>query len=270
MWCQCSVKTELHHQRLSVGELLLKAPIKRHLNKQVFAQNPFYDLQMLVRIICLTIGLLSCYLTRWSTIHLSIWPWCTTELSIRIHRISIVESLLLFLGAFFEKHFSQNIFLFLVRVIILHVVVMRLVEYAVGIVIAVWVFISYSSRLTYWVRIYSAYDVVWAASVYRVLSILTVRALACDQQYSLVKSANNGYFRWLLRWLCWLWSYLLTLTLALALWLASGFLRRTLRLLSRCILRILRRGYVLCGLFCFGRMLLLRRLFTFTVLSWTT
>ena len=269
MWCQCSVKTELHHQRLRVGELLLKAPIKRHLDKQVFAQNPFYNLQMLVRIVCLTIGLLSRYLTRWSAIHLSIWPWCTTELSIRINCVSIVESLLFFLGTFFEEHLSQNIFLFLVGVIVLHVVVMRLVEYAVGIVVAVWVFISYSSRLTYWVGIHSAYDVVWAASVYRVLSILTVRALACDQQYSLVKSANNGYFGWLLRWLCWLWSCLLTLTLALALWLAGGFLRRTLWLLSRCILRIFRRGYVLCWLFCLWWRLLLRCLFTFTVLCLT-
>ena len=154
---------------------------------------------MLVRIIRLTVSLLSCYLTRWSTIHLSIWPRCTAILTIRIDCISIIKSLLLLLGTLFEKHFPQDIFFLLVRVVVLHVVVMGLVENAVGVVVAIWILVSYSSCLAYRVGIDSAYHVVGAATIDCVLSVLTVRALAGNQQYSFVKATNYWYFWWLLR-----------------------------------------------------------------------
>lgn len=157
------------------------------------------------------------------------------------------------------------------RVIILHVVVMRLVENAVRIVVAIRVFISYSSCLTYWVGIYSANDVVWARSIDRVLSILTIRSLTCYQQNSFMKTTYNWYFWWLLRRLGRLLlvqGHLLVLTLRLTLWLTCCLLGRSLWLLTRCVLRILRRTDILLHLIYLLRRFMLWGLFLFTVLCW--
>ena len=229
---------------------------------------------MLVWIVGLAICLLSCYLTWWSAIHLSIRTRCTTILVIWIDCVTIIESLFFLFGTFFEEHFSQDIFFLLMRVIILHVVVMRLIENAVRIVIAVWIFISYSSRLTYRIRINSTYNIAWAATIYWILSILTVRALASDQEYSLVETTYDWYLGWLLRWLSWLlligicrdlWLLLTLLTLTLTLITGISLCRRSLRWLHLCVL-ILGWSYI----FLFWCLIYLRRLHTFlSILCWT-
>lgn len=66
-----------------------------------------------------------------------------TELSLGPvdRRLSIEESLLFLFGTLLEEHFAQDVFLLLVRVIVLDVVVVRLIEYAVRVMVAVRVLV---------------------------------------------------------------------------------------------------------------------------------
>ena len=64
---ESSVKAQLHHQRLGVGELLLLTSIEGLRDEQVLAKDPLDDLKVLVRIIRLTEGLLSRHFT-WASI----------------------------------------------------------------------------------------------------------------------------------------------------------------------------------------------------------
>lgn len=100
---------------------------------------------MLVRIISLIECLLPCHLS------LSVYVR-PVGLHVRINAIveelvAIVESLLFFFGALLEKDFAQHVFLLFVRIVVLHVVVVGLIEYAIGVMVAIWVLISDSTSL---------------------------------------------------------------------------------------------------------------------------
>jgi hypothetical protein len=108
------------------------------------------------------------------------------------HGTPIVESLLLFLGAFLEEYFAEYVLFFLMRVIILHVVIMWLVENAVRIMIAVRVLISYSPSLTHGgVWIYT--KIIWSS--WHLSWLLAVAALACDEEDAFVETADHWDLR---------------------------------------------------------------------------
>ena len=107
------------------------------------------------------------------------------------HGTPVVESLLLFLGAFLKEYFAEYVLFLLMRVIILHVVIMWLVENAVRIMIAVRVLISDSSGLTHGgVWIYT--KIVWSSWYLSLL--LAVAALACDEEDAFVETADHWNF----------------------------------------------------------------------------
>ena len=58
-----TIETKFHHQRLSVGELLLLAAVKWLRNEEIFTEDSLNDLQMLVGVICLAESLLASHLT---------------------------------------------------------------------------------------------------------------------------------------------------------------------------------------------------------------
>lgn len=184
---------------MRVGELLLLAPVKGHWNKEVFAENSFNDLKVLVWIICLAEGLLSCYFA-WSCVHEPSWSrssLSTSKRSTRVDLAAIIQPLLLFFGAFFEEDFPQNIFLLLVRIVILDVVVVRLVKHTIRVVVAIWILVSNSSRLAHrrvWV---GSVDSSWT-SVCHVSSVLPVVPLAGYQKYTFMEATDHGYLWWLL------------------------------------------------------------------------
>lgn len=135
---QSSIQTKLHHQRLSIRQLNFAAPVEGLRHEQIFAQNPFDDLQVLVWIVGLAVGLLPRNLGRSVDAAMG-----KSELLLnRKDSLAAVQAFLLLLGALFKEHFAQDIFLFLVGVVVLDVVVVRLVEHAVRIVVAVRVFVS--------------------------------------------------------------------------------------------------------------------------------
>jgi len=102
-------------------------------------------------------------------------------------------SLFLFFGTLLKEYFSQNIFLFLVGVIILNVIVSRLIKSEIAVMIAIWIFVPYSSSLTNVSR----------APTYSYLnrSTWSYTNLRSQKQYSFVKSTYYWYF-----WLCWLFD----------------------------------------------------------------
>ena len=75
--------------------------------------------------------------------------WSSRESPIGVHRASIVKSFLLLFSTLFEKYFSENIFFLFMGVIVFHIVVMWLIEDAIGVVVAVRILISDSSGLTH-------------------------------------------------------------------------------------------------------------------------
>jgi hypothetical protein len=66
-----------------------------------------------------------------------------------VHLTAVVEPLLLLLGTLFEEHLSQHIFLLLVRIVVFYIIIMRLVKYAIRIMITIWIFVPNSSSLRY-------------------------------------------------------------------------------------------------------------------------
>ena len=155
MWRESAVKSKLHHERLRIGELLLLAAIKGQRNEEVLAQDSLDDLQVLVRVVRLAQRLLARRFVRTSKHGALRHAWaCSAGSSgsklavLTRHGASVVDSLLLFLGTFLEEDLAQHVFLLLVRVIIFDVVVVWLVEHAVRVVIAVWILIANSPRLT--------------------------------------------------------------------------------------------------------------------------
>ncbi len=62
---------------------------------------------------------------------------------------AIIQSLLLFLRTFLKEDFPENIFLLLVRIVILDVVVVRLVKHTVRVMVAIWILVSNSSCLAH-------------------------------------------------------------------------------------------------------------------------
>jgi hypothetical protein len=114
MWSEGTVKAELHHQGLGVGELSLCTAIKWLRNKQVFAEYPLDDLKVLVGVICLAERLLPSHLAGSKQPIGTTSPTHSECSSVWIHLCSVVQSLFFLLGTFFEKHLSQHIFLLLV------------------------------------------------------------------------------------------------------------------------------------------------------------
>lgn len=157
---------------------------------------------MLVRVIGLTECLLACHLT-WACIHVPIWSrssltsWKST---IRVHRAAVVQPLLLLLGALLEEYLPEHILFLLVRVIVLDIVVMRLIEHAVGVVIAIWILVSDSPGL--------AHRGVWVHATEtgcatRSVEHLTGRSVAVvtltgNEQYPLMEAAYHWNLRLLL------------------------------------------------------------------------
>jgi hypothetical protein len=136
---------------LCVGKLLLLAPVEGHRNKEVFTENSFNDLKVLVWIICLAEGLLPCYFA-WSCVHEPSWSRSSLATSKRpsgVDLAAIIQSLLLFFRTFLKEDFPENIFLLLVRIVILDVVVVRLVKHTVRVVVAIWILVSNSSCLAH-------------------------------------------------------------------------------------------------------------------------
>lgn len=137
------------------------------------------------------------------------------ELAIGVHAAAVVESLLLLFGALLEEDFSENIFFLLVRIVILHIIIMRLIEYAVGVMVAVRILVPDPSSLRHRaVRIDTQ-------SIHTTIhgGALLILPLACDQQDALVEAADD----WDLRL-----SLLLLLGLLLGLlliWLLGTLLR---------------------------------------------
>lgn len=132
MGSKSSVQAELHHERLSVGELLLVA-VEGHDHEQVFAQDPLYYLQVFVWVVGLVESLLS----------------IRAELTLRtqVDAAAVKQPFFLLLRALLEEDFPEHVFFLFVRVIVLHVVVVRLVENTVRIVVAVGVFVPDPPRL---------------------------------------------------------------------------------------------------------------------------
>lgn len=64
MGCQCTIKSQLHHEGLRVRQLLFLGAIERQRNEEVLAQDPLDNLQMLIWIISLAQCLLTCCLIR--------------------------------------------------------------------------------------------------------------------------------------------------------------------------------------------------------------
>lgn len=134
---------------------MLLAAIKWQRNEEVLAQDPLDDLEVLVRVVRLAQRLLARRLVRTGK-HCVLWHararranTARTKLAILPrHRASIVDPLLLLLGAFFEEDLPQHVLLLLVRVVIFDIVVVWLVEHAVRVVVAVRVLIPDSARLT--------------------------------------------------------------------------------------------------------------------------
>lgn len=165
---------------------------------------------MLIRIIRLAESLLARHLTR-SCIHMTIWTRSSLprELSVWEHGTSIVESFFFLLCALLEEYFPKDIFLFLMLIIVLYVIVMGLIEYTIWVVIAVRVFVAYTSSLTH--------GRVWVQSSKTLRSILTIwwltlswaatliiLSLTSDQQNPLVETADNwnlGLLRLVCSWL---------------------------------------------------------------------
>lgn len=162
---------------------------------------------MFIGIVCLVVCLLSSHLV--CAINASM---TSCELILRsVDRwLSIEKSLFFLLSTFLEEDFAKDVFLLLVRIIVLHVVVVWLIKYTVRVVVAVRVLVPDTTC--------QRHPRVCAQATQAATSRLQVGlvVLTRDQQDALVESADHWDLRWLLRLL------LLRLPLALSrslLWL---------------------------------------------------
>lgn len=104
---------------------------------------------MLVRVVGLAQSLLASNLILAKEASLSRRTSVDAEREITLVHVGPAEKSFLFLfGAFFEENFPQDIFFFLVRIVVFHIVVVRLVENTVRVMIAVWIFVSDPPGLT--------------------------------------------------------------------------------------------------------------------------
>lgn len=144
---------------------------------------------MFVRIICLVVSLLASHLictvyARMSSSKLSLRP---------VDRgLSIEKPLLFLFCTLLEKDFAKDVFLLLVRIVVLHVIVVWLVENTIRVMIAVRVLVP-DTTCQWHARVTAQAT---QASTSRLHVGLVV--LARDQQDALVESANDWDFRWLL------------------------------------------------------------------------
>lgn len=69
---------------------------------------------------------------------LSEWSTCRKQSVL----LASKQSLFFFSGALFEENFAKDVFLFLMRIVVLDVVVVGLVKHTVRVVIAIRVFVS--------------------------------------------------------------------------------------------------------------------------------
>lgn len=122
--------------------MLLLTSVERHGNEQVLAEDAFDYLQVLVGVVGLVYGLLPGYLG---------WSRHMVNLVVGSEEVgrAVVNPAFLLLRAFLEKRLAQHILLFLMGVVVLDVVVVRLVEHAVGVVVAVRILVPDPSRLDY-------------------------------------------------------------------------------------------------------------------------
>jgi len=157
---------------------------------------------MLVGVIGLTECLLACHFT-WACIHVPIWSrsslssWKST---IRVHCTAVVQPLLLLLGALLEEYLPEHILFLLVRVIVFDIVVMRLIEYAVGVVIAIWILVSDSPGLAHrgiWVHATETGCTTWSIHhlAWRSIAVVT---LTGNEQYPLMEATYHWNLRLLL------------------------------------------------------------------------
>ena len=214
MGSQGSVQAQLHHQRLGVGELLLLRSVEWLGDKKVLAKDPLDYLKVLVGIVGLVESLLPRHVILVREDPVRTWRSLAWELAIRVHAAAVVKSLLLLFGALLEEDFSENIFFLFVRVIILHIIIMRLIKYAIGVMVAVRILVSDSSSLRHRAVRIDAQAI--HATVHR--GALLILPLACDQQDALVEATDNRYLR----------LSLLLLLLGLLLWLLLIWLLSTL------------------------------------------
>lgn len=128
-------------------------------------------------------------------------------------------------------------------VIIFDVVVVRLVEHAVRVVIAVWVLVSYSARLAHrrvWIEATEACSTGATNTSWSSTCAVCIWALARDEEDSLVEAAND-WDLWLLLLLLWVLASALLRCLRAALVLALSHRRGR----CRALLLALRRGHLL-------------------------
>ena len=101
---QSTIKSKLHHQRLSVRQLHLGVPVKRLRHKEVLAEDFFDDLKVLIGVVCLAVLLV---------VHVSIESvrrlvgTMDTKLTVEdASAISVVEAFLFFFCTLLEEHLS--------------------------------------------------------------------------------------------------------------------------------------------------------------------
>lgn len=128
---------------------------------------------------------------------MTIWTWSslTRKLSIGEHSTSIIKSLFFLLCALLEEYLPKDIFLFLVLIIVLYIIIMGLIEYTIRVVIAVWVFVAYTSSLTHGrVRVKACKTLrsiltIWLLALS--CTALIIASLASNEQNPLVETANH-------------------------------------------------------------------------------
>ena len=120
--------------------------------------------------------------------------------TIRVHCAAVVQPLLLLLGALLEEYLPEHIFFLLVRVIVFDIVIMWLIEYAVGVVIAIWILVSDSPGLAHrgiWVHATKTGRATCSIEhlAWRPIAVVT---LAGNEQYPLMEAAYHWNLRLLL------------------------------------------------------------------------
>ena len=122
-------------------------PVEWLRHEEVLAKDPFNYLKVLVWIVGLREGLLPSDLRVVE--HSIIWVRTVWTKLIWKDGTAIIEPLLFFFGTFLEEDFAEDVLLLLMRIIILHIIVMRLVKHVVCIVIAIRIFITNPASLAH-------------------------------------------------------------------------------------------------------------------------
>lgn len=158
---------------MRVRQLLLFRTVEWQLREQVVDEDALDDLKMLVRVVRLTKRLLPGLL-----LHV-VLPIDAVEHEL----VAAEDSALFLLRALLEEDLAQHILLLLVRVVVLHIVVMRLIEDRIAVVVAVRILVADASGLAeclVWIKRHGA-----------------LLVLAGDQKYTFVEPADDWDFR---RW----------------------------------------------------------------------